>query len=198
MKPKKEKLVVESKSKLKDDRSYRNLGMSGGSNCWVVHGEHTERGKPILSCDPHLQKTMLSTWYLTRISWNATDEATGEEYKTYISGGSYVGIPDFTYKRGPFGTYGATALNPDVMDLFVEDVKEVNGREVFLDAKDQNYKDFEVSEETIKVRFGSDVPINIKHTSNGVVIPMDLLDDIANSLVIWLPREIIPNESEQE
>ena len=82
MKPRKEKLVIESRSKLKDDRSYRRAG--GGSNCFAVHGSHTEKGKPILSCDPHLQKVMLSTWYLTRVSWNATDETTGEEYKTYL------------------------------------------------------------------------------------------------------------------
>lgn len=78
---------------------------------------------------------MLSTWYLTRLSWNATDE-TGEEYKTYIIGGSFVGVPSFTYARSPFAAIGATALNPDIMDMFVEDVKEIDGKEVFLDAKD--------------------------------------------------------------
>lgn len=25
-----------------------------GSNCWAVHGNHTQSGKPILACDPHL------------------------------------------------------------------------------------------------------------------------------------------------
>lgn len=29
-----------------------------GSNCWVISGNHTESGKPILSCDPHLVKWM--------------------------------------------------------------------------------------------------------------------------------------------
>ncbi len=29
-----------------------------GSNCWVVHGSKTETGKPILSCDPHLNKAI--------------------------------------------------------------------------------------------------------------------------------------------
>ena len=57
-------------------------------------------------------------------------------------GGSFVGLPHFMYSRTPFASFGATALNPDVMDLFVEDVKEVNGREMFYDAKDQTYKDF--------------------------------------------------------
>ena len=37
-------------------------------------------------------------------------------------GGSFVGIPGFTYGRTPFGAYGGTALNPDVMDIFVENL----------------------------------------------------------------------------
>jgi acyl-homoserine lactone acylase PvdQ len=34
------------------------VGSAGGigSNCWVVSGEHSKSGKPILSCDPHLNK----------------------------------------------------------------------------------------------------------------------------------------------
>jgi acyl-homoserine lactone acylase PvdQ len=27
-----------------------------GSNCWTVHGNFTESGKPYLACDPHMNK----------------------------------------------------------------------------------------------------------------------------------------------
>ena len=53
-------------------------------------------------------------------------------------------------------------------------------------------------DETIKVRFGADVHLEIKYTANGVVIPPDFLDGEANSLVVWLPREVIPSAEEQE
>ena len=96
---------------------------------------------------------MNSIWYLTRLSWNETESSTGEEYRTYMLGGSIVGMPFFTYARTPFGAIGATALNPDITDVFVEDVKG----DQYLDAADQQYRDFEVTEEIIKVRFGSDV-----------------------------------------
>ena len=46
--PRKKKLVTESRSNLKDDRDYRNIGTGGGSNCFAVHGSVTEKGKPIL------------------------------------------------------------------------------------------------------------------------------------------------------
>ena len=50
-----------------------NVGKSGGgSNCWVVHGNYTESGEPLLSCDPHLGKLIHSTWYPIRISWTVS------------------------------------------------------------------------------------------------------------------------------
>jgi acyl-homoserine lactone acylase PvdQ len=76
IKPRKERLETISRSTLKDDRSYRPP--KGGSNCYAVHGNHTESGKAILACDPHLIKTINSVWYLTRISWNETDPETSE------------------------------------------------------------------------------------------------------------------------
>lgn len=34
-----------------------------GSNCWVVHGNHTTTGKPLLANDPHLETMIPSMWY---------------------------------------------------------------------------------------------------------------------------------------
>jgi len=73
-----------------------------------------------LACDPHLQKSILSLWYITRVSWNETDSITGESYRTFLTGGTLVGTPAFTHARSPLGAMGVTALNPDVTDLFVE------------------------------------------------------------------------------
>ena len=131
IKPRKDRLDVPSRSVLSDD-SYSKFSM-GGSNCYGVHGDHTQSGKPLLACDPHNLKVVNSIWYLTRLSWNETDSSTGEEYQTYMLGGSIVGMPFFTYARTPFGGIGATALNPDITDVFVEDVRG----EQYLDAADQ-------------------------------------------------------------
>ena len=80
-KPKKEKLEIESRSTLSDDKSYfkpRIGNTPGASNCFSVHGSHTENGKPILSCDPHMAKFTNGLWYLTRLSWTETDPQTSE------------------------------------------------------------------------------------------------------------------------
>ena len=108
-----------------------------------MHGDHTQREKPFLACDPHLIKSVNSYFYLTRLTWNET--RTGEEavekksvnseveeqqqqedpdleYKTYLIGATLVGLPVFSYGRSPYASWGVTALYPDVMDLFIEDV----------------------------------------------------------------------------
>lgn len=104
---------------------------------------------------------MHSWFYLTRITWNetipATEDTEASEYKTYLIGGTFIGLPMFLYGRSPFAAWGITALNPDVMDLFVEEINEKDG--TYFDAKTGKYEPFEIYEDTIKVRFGSDVKV---------------------------------------
>ena len=35
-----------------------------GSNCWAVHGNHTESGGPMLMGDPHLANTIPGQWII--------------------------------------------------------------------------------------------------------------------------------------
>ena len=76
-KPRKDRLISESRSSSAFEILFPGAFSTGagiGSNCMVVHGNHTASGKPILTCDPHLGKTMNSFWYPTRIAWDAEDE----------------------------------------------------------------------------------------------------------------------------
>jgi penicillin amidase len=36
-----------------------------GSNAWVIGGEHTDKGKPLLANDPHLGLFIPSLFYFT-------------------------------------------------------------------------------------------------------------------------------------
>lgn len=106
------------------DFKYGQFVNGQGSNCWAVHGNHTQSGKPLIACDPHLQKTIHSVWLMTRLRWNVTDVETGETYRTYIGGFSIVGSPAITHGRSPIVSWGLTAINPDVSDVFVEYIKD--------------------------------------------------------------------------
>jgi acyl-homoserine lactone acylase PvdQ len=82
---KKEKVEFQTTTEMPGEFKY-GLQMNGqGSNCWAVHGNHTKSGKPLLACDPHLQKAMHTVWYMSRLRWNITSDE-GEEIRTYLSG----------------------------------------------------------------------------------------------------------------
>lgn len=155
---------------------------NGGSNCWAVHGNLTEAGKPILTCDPHLAKMMNGFWYATRLSWDYTVD--GKKERTYVAGGSNIGIPLFTFSVTPIFASGVTSLNPDILDLYVEEVQGDN----FL-ASDGQWKPMIIVEETIKVRLGSDIKYNVRFTDNGVVLPQNMLEGKAQQMNWYLVPE---------
>ncbi len=69
-----------------------------GSNCWVVHGSKTQSGEPLLACDPHLTKTVMSVWYVTRLSWKKHENSDSTE-KISITCASVTGTPMLTHGR---------------------------------------------------------------------------------------------------
>jgi len=83
-----------------------------GSNSWVVAGSRTTTGKPILANDPHLGLRTPSVWYLARLvspGWSVT-------------GATLPGLPGVVIGRNDRIAWALTSLEPDVEDLFVEDV----------------------------------------------------------------------------
>lgn len=61
---------------------------------------------------------------MTRLRWNVTDVITGETYRTYLAGATVVGTSTITHGRTPIMGWGLTAINPDITDLFVEQIKD--------------------------------------------------------------------------
>jgi len=162
-----------------DNNGYKSYGVpNAASNCWAVHGNHTETGKPLLACDPHLRKSVQSTWYPLRMSWYDAD---GD--KSYIMGASVVGSPTITYGRTKFMAFGVTALNPDVIDMYTETIKD--GKYLY----EGEWHALEEYEETIKVRFGFDVTIKVQLTRNGVIVDKDLMDGTAADISPFISRE---------
>jgi len=166
--------------------------MGSASNCFAVSGAFTERGKPYLACDPHLMKQVNSFFYLTRVTWNETRsgevaDGVDAEYKTYLIGGTALGVPQFLYARTPQVAWGVTALYPDNMDLFVEEIDEQAG--TYFDALTGKHEPFKTIEETINVRFGFAVRVTHRVTRNGVLVADDFLKGSAAQLMPMIPPE---------
>lgn len=85
-----------------------------GSNNWVVSGERTITGKPLLANDPHLALTMPGLWHLLHL------EEQGEGATVRLIGASMPGMPGVILGHNDHIAWGATAAFPDVADLYVE------------------------------------------------------------------------------
>ena len=60
------------------------LGTNGGSNNWVVSGERSVSGKPLLASDPHLHGSRLpGPWYFAHLSTPGLD----------VAGSFFPGLP---------------------------------------------------------------------------------------------------------
>lgn len=107
--------------------------------------------------------------------------------RTSIIGATVVGTSMFSHGRSPYVAWGVTAINPDVSDVYIEELKE---RNQYRTTKDK-WADLKIVKDTIKVRFGSPYEFEIKKTENGVLIPNDLLDGSAGSLIPWIDNYVL-------
>jgi penicillin amidase len=87
-----------------------------GSNSWVVSGEHTTTGKPLLANDPHLGATMPGIW--TQVGLHCNNVGTECPYD--VSGFSFSGLPGVVIGHNASISWGFTNLDPDVTDLYLE------------------------------------------------------------------------------
>jgi len=84
--------------------------------------------------------------------------------------------------------WGVTAINPDISDLYVEYLRD----DRFL-STNKTWEKIKFRYETIKVRGGEDVELELKFTRNGVIIPMDLIDGTAHDLMPWISADTFKN-----
>ncbi len=87
-----------------------------GSNNWVVSGEHTDTGQPLLANDPHLGIQMPSIWYEVGL------HAPGLN----VRGFSFAGVPGVIIGHNDKIAWGVTNVGPDVQDLFIEKINPSN------------------------------------------------------------------------
>lgn len=150
------------------------LGKPGtdiGSNSWVVSGELTESGLPVLANDPHLGAVLPSVWYQMGLRCK---EVTAE-CPFDVSGFTFSGLPGVIIGHNTDIAWGFTNLGPDVADLYIEKLS-ADGVEY-----DGEVEPFTGRTETIRVAGGDDVPLTIRSTRHGPVVS-DLTPDFATIL----------------
>ncbi|MEO0278822.1 MAG: penicillin acylase family protein, partial [candidate division WOR-3 bacterium] len=89
-----------------------------GSNNWVVSGDHSISGYPILANDPHIQINYLpSIWYEVVLKWTYNNKS------CYAAGISIPGIPGIVIGRTAKLAWGVTYACIDNTDSWIEKCK---------------------------------------------------------------------------
>ena len=131
-------------------------GCIPGSNEWVISGKHTASGKPLLSNDMHLGLSVPNIWYMSDLSIPGM----------HVTGVTLPGTPFITAGHNDHVAWGYTALYSDVQDLYRE---KLDGKGNYA-ASNGQWIPLTHDIETIHVRFGSDVKIDIQSTGHGPLL----------------------------
>jgi penicillin G amidase len=132
-----------------------------GSNSWVVSGEHSATGAPLLANDPHLGTSQPGIWM--QMGLHCRQEA--PDCTLDVSGFTFSGVPGVIIGHNADIAWGFTNLSPDVTDLYLEQVRD---SEWWL--QDGKRRRMQVRTETIEVRGGEDFELRIRETAHGPLI----------------------------
>lgn len=128
-----------------------------GSNNWVLSGDVTATGKPILANDPHLSLQAPSLWYFAHLVAPGVN----------VMGATLPGTPAVLLGRTDRHAWGFTNNGADVQDLFLERLDPSDaGRYLTPDGSEP----FTTRQEVIKVKGQDDVVVQVRSTRHGPVI----------------------------
>lgn len=110
-----------------------------GSNNWVVSGEHTDSGKPLLANDPHLVNALPAVWYLAKLD--------GDQLHT--QGATFPGLPFVVIGQNQHIAWGVTNMLADTQDIYLEKINPLNRNQYFRDGQ---WQDMQVTQEAIHIK----------------------------------------------
>jgi len=140
-----------------------------GSNDWVISGQHTVTGKPLLSNDMHLDHQMPNLWFAAhlKLKSEANSDVNGGDFD--VAGVTLPGVPFVIVGHNQRIGWGFTNVGPTVEDEFVE---EFNPQGQYKTPT--GWVEAQHRPETIHVKGKPDVTFDVLTTRHGPIIT-DLL-----------------------
>jgi penicillin amidase len=159
------------------------------SNAWVVSGDRTSSGKPILANDPHLAFASPGLWYLARLTVAGRTR----------TGATVPGVPLVILGQNGDVAWGITSTGADTTDLFIETVVDADSTQYLGPAGPTKFK---TRTETIAVKNDEPVTITIRESRHGPILSdvMPRLKSIAspNKAVALAATILNPNDTTVE
>lgn len=134
-----------------------------GSNNWVISGERTASGKPLLANDMHLGIQMPSIWYEIGLHCRPLSA----DCDLNVVGFSFPGIPAVVVGHNADIAWGVTNLGPDVQDIYLEKINPDNPDQYLVYGE---WVDMLLVEETIQVAGAEPVQITVRYTRHGPLL----------------------------
>ncbi len=161
---------------------FRNLMLAGGlmrqgvpqgSNNWVVSGNRSRNGMPILANDPHVPLGLApSFWYHAHLQGGGFS----------VEGLLYPGFPCFGAAWNGTTAWGVTNIMADQTDLYLErlDPEDPDRYETA-----DGWKRFDSRDVTCKVRMGRDRTFALKKGVHGFLVPREALENDISRKFPW-------------
>lgn len=138
-----------------------------GSNSWVVSGDLTASGAPLLANDPHLSISAPGIF----MQMNLRCAAVGPDCPFDVGGFTFAGFPGVIIGHNADLAWGLTNMGADVTDFFLERVD----REAGTYERDGEDVPLDVRTEVIEVNGADPVEIEVRSTVHGPIVS-DVLD----------------------
>lgn len=145
-------------------------GAGIGSNNWVISGDLTASGKPLLANDPHLGIQMPSIWYEIGLHCDVVDDACPYD----VVGFTFPAAPGVVIGHNANIAWGVTNVGPDTQDLYMLKINPDNDLQYEWNGE---WRDMTVYDETI--HFGDGEPpvtIQVRETHLGPIINDNSID----------------------
>ena len=151
-----------------------------GSNNWVVAGDRTTTGRPILANDPHRAVGLPSLRYLAHL------DAPGLS----VIGAGEPALPGISIGHNAAVAFGLTIWPADHEDLYVYELDPDDpGRYRY----GTGFETFELVTDSVTVAGSGPVPVELEYTRHGPVIHRDVERGFAVALrAVWLQPGMSP------
>ncbi|HEY3046183.1 MAG TPA: penicillin acylase family protein [Polaromonas sp.] len=144
-----------------------------GSNNWVVAGTHSASGKPLLANDPHLGLSAPAIWYFARLQAPAGRAPDGKMNPALdVMGATLPGLPFVVLGRTRQVAWSFTNTNPDVQDLYLEQINPANPGQYRVPAAngEKAWANFKTRMEVIKVKGQADQRFMVRESRHGPIL----------------------------
>lgn len=154
---------------------------SQGSNNWVIHGDRTETGRPILASDPHRTHAVPSLRYLVHLTCPEFD----------VIGAGEPSMPGVCIGHNGMGAFGLTLFyGQDQEDVYVYETSPVDPG---LYRYGDGWERFRAFDEQVALKAGESTTISLRFSRHGPVVHVDSAKRLAFAIrSVWFEPGTAP------